>query len=397
MMTIVWSTPYPVHLLQPHTQLASKECIDDYSWVVNLARALEGNKQISLHIVTESLLARKTEYTIVNGIHYHVIRSGIPFFHQRILESFLLELMCGFPVRRRRMVQAIKTLKPDLVHAYGTNGVYALAALQSCMPCLISMQTVMHSIYEAEPSPRNRLRAQLEQHVLKKGRYYGCRTLFDSAYVRENNPNASIFTINEVVHSCFFENTWEGNSSHEVLFVGEMCKRKGIEDLLDALLIVIKKVPDCIAHIVGSGAPGYVDALKKSVMDLGLHEQVIFEGPLTREEIAALHRSCRLFVLPSECDNSPNALAEAMVSGMPVIATGVGGIPSMVDHRGTGWLVAKNDVPGLAEAMIHLMRDDRECNRLGRIARSVARQRHAPESVIGEMFTAYHAMLNADG
>jgi glycosyltransferase involved in cell wall biosynthesis len=100
-----------------------------------------------------------------------------------------------------------------------------------------------------------------------------------------------------------------------------------------------------------------------------------------------------VFVLPSENENSPNALAEAMVSGMPVIATRVGGIPSMVEDGQTGLLVPWGDPASLAEKMAWLLAHPEERERLGQNACRVARARHAPQTVADETVQAYKEIL----
>src|SRR5206468_524360 len=98
-----------------------------------------------------------------------------------------------------------------------------------------------------------------------------------------------------------------------------------------------------------------------------------FLGLKGAEEIAKCHLDAQVFVLPSENENSPNALAEAMVSGMPVIATRVGGIPSMIEDGKTGLLVALNNHIELAEKIVYLLTHRDERRRLGDNAKAVAR------------------------
>jgi glycosyltransferase involved in cell wall biosynthesis len=97
--------------------------------------------------------------------------------------------------------------------------------------------------------------------------------------------------------------------------------------------------------------------------------------------------------LPSANENSPNTLAEAMVSGLPVIATSVGGIPSMVEHGKTGWLVPPHNPPDLANAILDLLNNPEKRTRLGQAARQRARDRHLPEHVATQTMDAYREIL----
>jgi glycosyltransferase involved in cell wall biosynthesis len=93
-------------------------------------------------------------------------------------------------------------------------------------------------------------------------------------------------------------------------------------------------------------------------------------------------------------ENSPNALAEAMVSGMPVVATAVGGIPSLVDDGRSGRLVAPGDPKQLAAVLAELLADSGKRAALGREAQMVARQRHLPETVAEQTMRVYKEILD---
>jgi glycosyltransferase involved in cell wall biosynthesis len=78
---------------------------------------------------------------------------------------------------------------------------------------------------------------------------------------------------------------------------------------------------------------------------------VRFLGPLAKEGVAELMRRADLFVLPSLHENLPVVLAEAMASGLPAVATRVGGVAELLDHADAGTLVAPGDPAALAEAI----------------------------------------------
>jgi len=116
---------------------------------------------------------------------------------------------------------------------------------------------------------------------------------------------------------------------------------------------------------------------------------VQFLGFQSAEQIAKRHLKSQMFVLPSGNENSPNTLAEAMVSGLPVIATAVGGIPSMVQHGQSGWLIPPRNSAELANAILELLNDPGQRARLGQAARQRARDRHLPEHVAAQAVEAY--------
>jgi len=89
-------------------------------------------------------------------------------------------------------------------------------------------------------------------------------------------------------------------------------------------------------------------------------------------EVASLMRKAQLLCLPSYGEGTPNCVMEALASGLPVVATRVGGIPDIVAHGTTGLLVEKGDIQGLADALVSLLRDPSRCIRMGKEAHAFA-------------------------
>ncbi|MES2072234.1 MAG: TIGR03088 family PEP-CTERM/XrtA system glycosyltransferase [Pseudomonadota bacterium] len=100
-------------------------------------------------------------------------------------------------------------------------------------------------------------------------------------------------------------------------------------------------------HIIGDGP--LMPQLKAQVEAAGLAGQVWLPG--SRSDIAELMRGFSVFVLPSFAEGTPVTLLEAMSSGLPVIASGVGGIPDVVDDQHTGILVTATDHAAIASAL----------------------------------------------
>jgi glycosyltransferase involved in cell wall biosynthesis len=162
-----------------------------------------------------------------------------------------------------------------------------------------------------------------------------------------------------------------------MLLVALLDPKKGIEHLLRALALVRRdRSADFALDVVGDGPlRGHLVDLARS---LDLETQVSFLGLRDKREVAELMRGADFFVLPSLWENLPNVVIEAMATGLPVVATRVGGVPEMLDER-TGRLVAPGDDGALAEALKAMLDSftgyDRE-----HIAR-VARERYGREAV----------------
>ena len=145
-----------------------------------------------------------------------------------------------------------------------------------------------------------------------------------------------------------------------ILSVGRAVPKKGYPDLLRALARLSKDLPWHFRHIGGGPElPG----LKQLAEELGLAGRITWQGALPQDQVLAAYRDADLFVLASRItadgdrDGLPNVLMEAQSQGLAVIASDLSGVPELVHHGETGWLVPSADPAALAEAIEMLLRD----------------------------------------
>ena len=121
-------------------------------------------------------------------------------------------------------------------------------------------------------------------------------------------------------------------------------------------------------------------------------------GPLAwlageRNDVPRLMRGLDLFVLPSLAEGISNTILEAMASGLPVVATAVGGNPELVDEGQTGTLVPPVDPQAMAQAMLRYYGDPDECRRRGREARLTAVRDFSMMAMVNGYLAIYDKML----
>jgi glycosyltransferase involved in cell wall biosynthesis len=107
--------------------------------------------------------------------------------------------------------------------------------------------------------------------------------------------------------------------------------------------------------IVGDGPDR--QALRELTAGLGLAQEVRFLGSLSRAQVAERYRESDLFTLPSTAESFGNVFAEALASGLPIVASAIGGIPDLVEHGTNGILVPPGDPHSLASAIRYLADD----------------------------------------
>ena len=387
----VWLTPYPLHHLGDTLQWKRPPRIGHpCSWVVNLAGELACRPDIDLHLITLSARVAADQETEHKGYRVHAVKSGIRLLHRDFPPQLPLNAMLAFHGERRRLATRIRELDPDLVHAQGTEFAYALAAMDSQLPAIVSIQGIIEEYQKTNPCLLYRLTGRLERNVVRNCRFFGCRTHFDKGFVLRTNPDAVVFDLPEAMNSIFFDGKWNDPAAARVLFVGSEAPRKGLVYLIKALCMLPSELTSVRLDIVGPVAE------EKKAQFLALADEtrmeIVFHGFCEAGQIADLHRECTLFVIPSENENSPNTLAEAMASGMPVVAFDTGGIASMMDDGISGLLVPFGDVGGLAAAITRVLRSRELRQRLGRNARQRA-DRNRPAHVAELTMDAYRRIL----
>lgn len=173
--------------------------------------------------------------------------------------------------------------------------------------------------------------------------------------------------------------------------VGRMEPVKDPGTLIDAFAILVDAMGSAGARLrlvlVGDGP--LRPALEQKVRDMGLATQVWFAG--ARNDVPAVLRRLDLFVLPSLAEGISNTILEAMASGLPVVATAVGGTPEIVSDGRTGTLVPPADAGEMARAMGRYAADRDLAQRHGREARA----RLENEFSLSEMVNRYLAVYDA--
>lgn len=178
------------------------------------------------------------------------------------------------------------------------------------------------------------------------------------------------------------------------VYSGKLNRGKGLEYLLRAWETVAASSEDARLVLVGSGAGQSLsceDDLRRQVCERGLDSRVTFTGCV--RNVHEYLQASDIFILPSEYEGLPMSVLEAMSSGLPVIASAVGGIPEVVRHLETGILVKPRDSEGLAREIIGLIDSPAHLSRAGRLA---VRERYSIEAVSArycELFSSLQARM----
>ncbi|HWB94971.1 MAG TPA: glycosyltransferase family 4 protein [Puia sp.] len=155
-----------------------------------------------------------------------------------------------------------------------------------------------------------------------------------------------------------------------VLFVGNLYQQpaKGVDILLKAWVIVSNKVPGAILELIGDGD---LNAYRTYAETLGVGNSVFFHGK--QSDLSTFYRSAAIFVLPSRREGMSNALMEAMLHGLPCVATDISGNQDLITPDVSGLLVPAARVEPLAASITYLLEHPAEAQRMGTEAQSAIR------------------------
>ncbi|MBV8843546.1 MAG: glycosyltransferase [Bryobacterales bacterium] len=171
-----------------------------------------------------------------------------------------------------------------------------------------------------------------------------------------------------------------------ILSAGRLSKEKDHLTLLKA----VRRLPAAHVLIVGDGPER--PAIEKAIKQLGLKGRATLAGH--QPSVAAYYAIADTVVLSSRTEGSPNVLLEAMVSGVPVVATRVGGVPEHVEDGETALLVDPGDDAAMGSAIARLLEPGNKLRtRLIERADALVRERHAPEARVQTLTKIYESLL----
>ena len=176
-----------------------------------------------------------------------------------------------------------------------------------------------------------------------------------------------------------------------VLAVARLVPIKNLTLLVEAVAIVRERVGNVHLVIVGDGPEG--SALRRQSAELGLSDAVTFAGSIPFEDTPRFYRSADVFALSSTFDNSPNAVLEAMASGLPVVTTDVGGVREFVSDRVGGLVVPPGDASAFAAALERYLTSPAAAREAGDYNRVKATTEFSWRASARRLLSVYHTVI----
>lgn len=332
-----------------------------------------------------------------------------------------------------KFIDIINQVKPDIVHVMGSEFPHTYSMCCACEEAnllenlVISIQGLV-SIYAMHYTAglpfktiyahtfRDYLkgnishdqkafigRGKYEILALQKAKHVIGRTEWDDACTYQINSQIQYHFNNEVLRKSFYENEWtyERCSKHTIFVSQGGYPIKGLHFLLEALTIVKQSYPDVKVKVAGYDIlhnnwwkkNSYAKYLQKMIEKNNLQDNVVFMGLLKEEEIVREYMNAHIFVSPSTIENSPNSVGEAMILGMPVISSDVGGVKDFIVHKQNGYIYPCDEPYMLAHYIMQYFKDSQKAIQMGKQARADVIKIFAPEKNALDLIAIYQGML----
>jgi glycosyltransferase involved in cell wall biosynthesis len=355
-------TSFPEDASQPH---GGVEAVS-----VNLCRALSHHEDLEIHVVT-----------LVPGMHgTSVERLGSVQVH-RLPDPGGPVLLKSLRRGRQLVCRYVERLAPDVVHAHDT---YGLMVTPLRLPRVFTVHGFIFGDTLVSGERFSRVRSLIWKIVETRGWSRQHFIVSISPYVRERlsgHVRGVIRDIENPVAEEFF--TIERKERPGVIFsAAVIAPRKNTVQLVEAFARCRDLGHRGELRLAGTvQEPRYGELVRERIRALGLEGSVHLLGGLPvsaiREELA----QAALFALVSYEENSPMGIEEAMAAGVPVVTSNRCGMPYMVRHGESGFLVDPNDLDDIAGRLGQVLSDQALRRRLGERSAEIARDRFHPAAV----------------
>jgi len=165
------------------------------------------------------------------------------------------------------------------------------------------------------------------------------------------------------------ERAFDFQKKINILSVGRLVEKKGFKYAIYAIEKLVKKFPNIQYTIVGKGI--LEDELKQIIQTLKLESNIHFIKEMVNDELKEAYYQAQIFILPCvqardrDQEGIPNVLKEAMATGLPVVSTLHSGIPELIEHGKSGFLVPERDVDGIVKNCEFLISNPQRCTEMG--------------------------------
>ena len=346
---------------------------------VNLVHWLGTFDDLDIHVVTMDRSAEAPSISCKGRVAIH----RLPGIKGHVLTTAIGK-------GRQKISQYLITLAPDVVHAHDT---YGLMVKGLPIPRVFTVHGFIYGDTLVSGGRMAWLRSKIWHWVETSGWADQPHIISISPYVRERLSGMATGVIHDIdnpVSEKFFEISRKERKG--VIFSAAVISpRKNTLTLIDAFAKLISQGIDAELRLAGSVVePRYGKLVEERICAHQLQNRVIILGRISTDQVMKELSAASIFALVSLEENSPMGIEEAMAARVPVVTSNRCGMPYMVRHGLTGFLVDPEDPEDIARRMKQLLKDDALRSRMGETSRLIAQDRFHPEVVASRTREVYY-------
>lgn len=401
-----------------------KETRVTQGWMISLEDEIKKIPNIKLSVAYISF--KNEEPYNYDGVTYYPIWKNIPQNKiGRVLYRFIPNKKLDALVLPK-LLKIVEFSKPDLIHVHGTEDCFGLIQNKiKNIPIVFSIQGLIAPYKEKYFSgisfndankyetfwDKIRLlsvendyksfcyRAKREIYYLSNAKYIFGRTFWDKYCTLALNPKRKYFTVNEILRDIFYRVRWNKNSFDDTIKLVSTISGgiyKGFETVLKTMHILSTYADFKFEwHIAGYTKQSKWVKISEKITGLKSSDYSIkFYGRIDAEQLSDLLISSDIYVHVSHIENSPNSVCEAMLLGMPIIASFAGGTASLLANGKEGLLYQDGDPYVLAGSILKIAGNFNYAKQMGNAAFKRAIIRHDKQQIVNELIYAYKEIIS---
>ena len=319
-LKVAWITYFPIEWLPDlPPELQGLPRLHPATWQRVLWEEFRNDDSLDLHIVVLRKSFPKSMRFRCGNTTFHCVKT-IPATRGPTLFWFDT-LMVN---------RVLKEIQPDLVHAWGSEFGAAAIAGRLRYPALVTMQGILTWLGSVFPLNANlKLSRLVEPAGLRKAHVVTCESTFAMHYLKDRYPHLRLLQVEHAPNRIFSEVVRQP-AIHpvKILCIGAFQIAKGAQVVIEALAGLVTN-HDFELTWFGARNPELEQALRAKTGE-PLWKRITFQQEASPAEIAQELSETTIFLHAALADNSPNVVKEAVVAGVPVVATRTGGIPDYV-------------------------------------------------------------------
>lgn len=341
-------------------------------WLVALHEALKAVSTYEIHWICFCKdLKQGVESRHANQT-FHVLPAG----------SLALASHTRYWWNRFRVKKILNRLRPDLVHAWGTENRYAICAQQFRGKKILSMQGVLTAYHRLCPlGTFMRKQSEMEPRLLPMFDVVTAESEWGCERCREIAPKSRVMRWEYAAEERFFDVVHKLSPEPTCLMAGTDSPIKNVETAIGAFS------DSSMAHVTLLLAG--VDAARRP----NLPPNILALGRVSRARMTELLASSWALVHPTLADTSPNIVKEARVVGLPVVTTHECGGKQYVQEGKSGYVIEPRDVDGLRQAVLNITSSAERALSMGAWQQEECRQQLSRETMVSRLLEIYASVL----